>query len=77
MTGKIKFYNLEKGFGFIKSESGQELFFHVRDLQSGQSLESLEEGAAVIYEEKISHKDPCATNVTKGHRFFYQLCTIK
>lgn len=31
MTGKVKFFNEDKGYGFIKSNDGQEIFFHVKD----------------------------------------------
>lgn len=59
-TGKVKFFNDQKGFGFISPDDGtDDLFVHV----SGMEGESLQEGQAVSYEVGTGKKGPCATNV--------------
>jgi CspA family cold shock protein len=53
----------DKGFGFIKTESGgKDLFFHSSSLD-GVSFEDLHEGQKVSYTEGRSPKGPCAENV--------------
>jgi cold shock protein len=53
----------EKGFGFIDTASGQDLFFHTSALQ-GVSFEQLYEGQQVSFTEGQGQKGPCAENVT-------------
>jgi CspA family cold shock protein len=52
----------DKGFGFIKTESGKDLFFHSSSVQD-VSFEDLREGQAVSYTQRRSPKGPCAENV--------------
>lgn len=56
--GTIKFFNESKGFGFIKSENGQELFVHVSALK-----EDVRENDAVVFEVQNSPKGLNAVNV--------------
>jgi cold shock protein len=51
-----------KGFGFIDTGSGKDLFFHSSSLQ-GVSYDSLHEGQKVSYTEGRGPKGPCAENV--------------
>jgi cold shock protein len=51
-----------KGFGFISTASGEDLFFHSSSLQ-GVSFEDLHEGQKVAYTEGRGPKGPCAENV--------------
>ncbi|MEX0653679.1 MAG: cold shock domain-containing protein [Phycisphaeraceae bacterium] len=53
----------DRGFGFIQTQSGQELFFHANSLQ-GVSFEDLQEGQRVTFDEGRSEKGPQADNVT-------------
>ncbi len=53
----------DKGFGFIDTGSGQDLFFHSSDLQ-GVSYEELREGQRVSFSEGRGPKGPRAENVT-------------
>ena len=58
--GKVKFYNKEKGFGFITEDgSKKDIFVHANDLNG---LE-IHEGDAVTFETKDGKKGPCAFNV--------------
>lgn len=53
----------DRGFGFIQTEGGQEIFFHANSLQ-GISFEELQEGQRVSFDEARSEKGPQAENVT-------------
>ncbi len=59
--GRVKWYNDIKGFGFIVSESGEELFVHRTSLDSPFS--GLEQDEEVIYEVKKGDKGLVAFNV--------------
>lgn len=60
-TGTVKFFNTEKGFGFIKSdEGGKEVFVHASGITSGVKLR---ENDRVSYEEKEGKKGINAVNV--------------
>ncbi len=52
----------DKGFGFIKTDGGKDLFFHSSSLQ-GVSFEELQEGQKVSYTVGQGKKGPCAENV--------------
>ncbi len=52
----------DKGFGFIKTSSEKDLFFHSSVVQ-GVSFEDLHEGQKVTYTEGVGKKGPCAENV--------------
>jgi len=53
----------DKGFGFIDTETGQDMFFHSSNLE-GVSYEELHEGQRVSYNEGSGPKGPRAENVT-------------
>lgn len=53
----------DKGFGFIDTGSGKDLFFHSSSVK-GTSFDELREGQRVSYTEGKSEKGPCAENVT-------------
>lgn len=57
-TGKVKFYNMSKGFGFIKEDSGVEVFVHASSLK-----ERIREGDLVQFELENGEKGPNAINV--------------
>lgn len=60
--GKVKFFNSQKGFGFITPNSGgKELFVHINSLESG--TDSLSEGQIVEYDVEEGRKGPEAKNV--------------
>jgi cold shock protein len=59
-TGKVKFFNESKGYGFITDdETGKDIFVHA----SGMRVESLNEGDAVSYEEEEGRKGKVAAQV--------------
>ena len=57
--GKVKFFNVSKGFGFITQDVGEDLFFHVSELRTPTA----KEGDRVEYEIGEGRKGPCAVNV--------------
>ena len=62
--GTVKWFNSEKGFGFIKPEDGSnDLFVHHSEIKV-DGYASLNEGQAVEYEIGEGQKGPCANNVT-------------
>ena len=64
-TGKVKWFNAEKGYGFITSEDGKDVFVHFRQVnKSGYGRVSLDEGQKVTYELGEGPKGPQAENVT-------------
>ena len=63
MKGTVKWFNNQKGYGFISDENGDDVFVHYSGLNM-EGFKSLEEGAAVEYEVTDGAKGPQATNVT-------------
>lgn len=63
-TGKVKWFNSEKGFGFIERENGDDVFVHFSAIQ-GDGYKSLEEGQDVSFEIEQGQRGPQAINVNK------------
>ena len=63
MQGTVKFFNNEKGFGFISREDGDDVFVHFSNI-AGSGFRSLEEGQKVEFEIGAGRKGPEAQNVT-------------
>lgn len=64
MVGKVKWFNAEKGFGFIERENGDDVFVHFSAIQT-DGYKSLEEGQSVEFEIVEGNRGPQASNVTK------------
>ena len=63
-TGTVKWFNDDKGYGFIAPDEGsKDLFVHHSSIV-GDGFKSLAEGARVSYDENAGAKGPEATNVT-------------
>jgi CspA family cold shock protein len=62
--GKVKWFNAEKGFGFIEVEGGEDVFVHFSAIQ-GEGFKSLEEGQAVKFEIVKGDRGDQAANVSK------------
>ncbi|MBM6616313.1 cold-shock protein CspD [Bacillus suaedaesalsae] len=64
MQGKVKWFNAEKGFGFIEREDGDDVFVHFSAIQT-DGFKTLEEGQTVEFEIVDGNRGPQASNVTK------------
>ena len=64
MTGKVKWFNAAKGYGFITGDDGKEVFVHFSAIQA-DGYKTLDEGQAVEYEVNDGDKGPQAVNVKK------------
>jgi CspA family cold shock protein len=64
ITGKVKWFNNAKGYGFIERDGGSDVFVHFSAVQ-GNGFRTLEEGQAVEFEIVDGPKGPQAGNVTK------------
>ncbi len=62
--GTVKWFNADKGFGFITPEDGgKDLFVHHSEVQAGGGYATLSDGQAVEFEVGQGQKGPCANNV--------------
>ena len=62
MTGTVKWFNAEKGYGFITTENGEDLFAHFTQIQK-DGFKSLEDGEAVSFDVVEGQKGPQAANI--------------
>jgi CspA family cold shock protein len=62
MTGTVKWFNAEKGFGFITNENGEDLFAHFSQIQK-DGFKTLEDGEAVSFDVVEGDKGPQAANI--------------
>jgi cold shock protein len=63
-NGKVKWFNNEKGFGFIEVEGGDDVFVHFSAIQT-EGFKALEEGQDVSFEIVEGNRGPQAANVVK------------
>ena len=64
MKGKVKWFNADKGYGFITVDNGDEVFVHFSEIQ-GEGFKTLEEGQKVEFEVTQGNRGPQASNVQK------------
>ncbi|OEH85326.1 cold-shock protein [Desulfuribacillus stibiiarsenatis] len=62
--GKVKWFNAEKGFGFIEVDGGSDVFVHFSAI-TGDGFKSLDEGQEVEFEVVEGQRGPQAANVVK------------
>jgi len=63
--GRVKWFNAEKGFGFIERDGGNDVFVHFSAINM-EGYKTLEEGAEVEFEVVEGAKGPQASNVTRA-----------
>ena len=63
-TGTVKWFNAEKGYGFITSDAGEDVFAHYSAIQ-GDGFKALEEGQKVSFEVTTGERGPQAANIVK------------
>jgi len=64
MQGSVKWFNPEKGYGFIEKEDGNDVFVHYSAIQE-EGFKTLEEGQQVEFDVVEADRGPQAANVTK------------
>ena len=64
-NGKVKWFNAEKGYGFIESEDGTDVFVHFSAIEM-DGYKTLEEGCEVTFEVSEGAKGPQASHVQKA-----------
>ena len=64
-TGKVKWFNSQKGYGFIEMDNGKDVFVHYNAIQGHGGYKSLDEGDQVEFEIRQSPKGEHAENVVK------------
>ncbi|XMB87456.1 cold shock domain-containing protein [Mycoplasmatota bacterium WC44] len=64
MNGTVKWFNSEKGYGFITAEDGKEVFAHFSNI-TGDGYKTLEEGQEAEFEIEVNDRGPQATNISK------------
>ena len=65
-TGTVKFFNAQKGYGFISREDGDDLFVHFSEIQM-EGFKTLEEGQAVVFDVTTGQNGKLqASNVRKA-----------
>jgi CspA family cold shock protein len=64
LKGTVKWFNAEKGYGFIQVEGGEDVFVHFSAIQ-GDGFKTLDEGQEVEFEITEGNRGPQAANVTK------------
>ncbi|MGT2914337.1 cold-shock protein [Streptococcus dysgalactiae] len=62
--GTVKWFNAEKGFGFISTENAQDVFAHFSAIQTN-GFKTLEEGQKVEFDVEEGQRGPQAVNITK------------
>ncbi|MCU6794767.1 cold-shock protein [Paenibacillus sp. WQ 127069] len=64
MTGTVKWFNAEKGYGFLQVDGGEDVFVHFSAIQ-GEGFKTLDEGQSVEFEITQGNRGPQAANVVK------------
>lgn len=64
MTGRVKWFNAEKGFGFIERDDGDDVFVHFSAIE-GEGFKTLNEGEEVSFEIVDGDRGPQAANVNR------------
>ncbi|EQC58169.1 cold-shock protein [Lactococcus cremoris subsp. cremoris TIFN5] len=62
--GTVKWFNPDKGFGFITSEDGQDVFAHFSQIQTS-GFKTLDEGQKVTFDVEAGQRGPQAVNIEK------------
>ena len=61
LSGRVKVWNQGQGWGFVSGNDGEDYFFNIKDLRSGQYVKV---GSKVKFDTEETHKGPQAVNIT-------------
>ncbi|WP_315076639.1 cold shock domain-containing protein [uncultured Clostridium sp.] len=64
-TGIVKWFNAEKGYGFISCDEGDDVFAHHSQIKENGPEKDLHEGESVTFDVQDGEKGPMATNIQK------------
>ena len=64
-SGTVKWFNVEKGYGFISSEDGKDVFVHFSNVKEEGNNKDLHEGESVTFDIAKADRGPSAINVRK------------
>ena len=64
MNGKVKFFNASKGYGFIETEDGKDIFVHISGIP--EETGNLDEGDDVTFDQEEGNRGPIAVNVKRA-----------
>lgn len=64
MTGTVKWFNSEKGYGFVTTEEGADIFVHFTAI-TGEGFKTLDEGQKVEFDVVEGDRGPQAANIVK------------
>lgn len=76
MNGTVKWFNSDKGFGFITGEDGRDVFAHYSQINS-DGFRSLEEGQEVTFEVAQGAKGPQAENINVVRQLIFRANLLK
>lgn len=65
MNGKVKFFNEAKGYGFITSDGGEDIFFHRSNVKETGFRDVLKQGDIVAFEIQNGQKGKRAVNIAR------------
>ena len=65
MQGKVKWFNAQKGYGFLSTDEGKDVFVHFSAIQNVEGYKTLDEGQAVEFDIVDGAKGPQSANVIK------------
>lgn len=68
-NGVVKWFNAEKGYGFIQLEEGNDIFVHYSAIQE-EGFKTLEEGQEVVFDVVEGERGPQAANVEKNKNYY-------
>ena len=65
MQGTVKWFNAQKGYGFLSTPEGKDVFVHFSAIQNEEGYKTLNDGQEVEFDVVEGEKGPQATNVVK------------
>ena len=64
-TGVVKWFNVNKGYGFIKRDGGSDVFLHMREVKNSGVEGSLDEGVEIRFDVREGERGPIAVSISR------------